>query len=92
MISGAKSSISRPPIPDVGARLTFDLSRPGRMACTLPACDVPQGELPPAVLLRRELNLPELSQVDVLITDSGISPEMLVELEQAGVHVEVAKV
>jgi len=34
----------------------------------------------------------ELSQVDVLITDSGISPELLAELEQAGVHVEVAKV
>ena len=52
--------------PDIGARLTFDLSRPGRTACSLPPCDVPTAELPPPQLLRQELNLPELSQVDLV--------------------------
>jgi glycine dehydrogenase subunit 2 len=57
---------SGPTQPDVGARLTFDLGKPGRMACSLPARDVPAAELPPSQLLRRELNLPELSQVDLV--------------------------
>ena len=56
---------SGPRQPDIGARLTFDLSKPGRRACSLPACDVPAAELPER-LLRRELSLPELSQVDVV--------------------------
>jgi len=51
---------------DLGARLTFDLSRPGRTACALPPCDVPEAELPPPELLRRDLNLPELGQVDLV--------------------------
>jgi len=49
-----------------GDRLTFDLSQPGRRACALPALDVPPAPLPPADLLRRDLNLPELSQVDLV--------------------------
>ncbi len=57
---------SGPRQPDIGARLTFDLSKPGRTACSLPPCDVPAAELPPPQLLRRELNLPELSQVDLV--------------------------
>jgi len=57
---------SGPKTPDIGARLTFDLSKPGRRACALPPCDVPAAELPPPQLLRRELNLPELSQVDLV--------------------------
>jgi len=52
--------------PTLGDRLTFDLSQPGRSACTLPPLDVPQAPLPPADLLRRELNLPELGQVDLI--------------------------
>ncbi|MCJ7509399.1 MAG: aminomethyl-transferring glycine dehydrogenase subunit GcvPB [Dehalococcoidia bacterium] len=52
--------------PDIGARLTFDLGKPGRTACSLPPCDVPEADLPPPSLLRRELNLPELSQVDLV--------------------------
>ena len=52
--------------PNLGARLTFDLSQPGRRACTLPPLDVPEAPLPPANLLRHELNLPELSQVDLI--------------------------
>jgi glycine dehydrogenase subunit 2 len=51
---------------NLGDRLTFDLSQPGRRACTLPPLDVPQAPLPPAELLRREFNLPELGQVDLI--------------------------
>jgi glycine dehydrogenase subunit 2 len=51
---------------DIGARLTFDLGKPGRTACSLPPCDVPEADLPPPQLLRRELNLPELSQVELV--------------------------
>jgi glycine dehydrogenase subunit 2 len=51
---------------NIGDRLTFDLSQPGRRACTLPSLDVPAAPLPPAELLRRDLNLPELGQVDLV--------------------------
>ncbi len=51
---------------DLGATLTFDLSRPGRIGCTLPALDVPEASPPPAELLREELSLPELSQLEVV--------------------------
>ncbi|MEX0787003.1 MAG: aminomethyl-transferring glycine dehydrogenase subunit GcvPB [Dehalococcoidia bacterium] len=46
--------------------MTFDLSRPGRIGCRLPALDVPEAELPPPGLLRDDLTLPELSQLDVV--------------------------
>ncbi|MDI6857917.1 MAG: aminomethyl-transferring glycine dehydrogenase subunit GcvPB [Dehalococcoidia bacterium] len=46
----------------IGDRLSFDLSRPGRTAVTLPELDVPEAPLPPSALLRDKLNLPELSQ------------------------------
>jgi glycine dehydrogenase subunit 2 len=52
--------------PDPGATLSFDLSRPGRIACTLPELDVPAAPLPPEPALRRELLLPELSQPDLV--------------------------
>ncbi len=51
---------------DPGATLSFDLSRPGRVGCALPPLDVPAAALPPADLLRDELSLPELSQLDVV--------------------------
>ena len=51
---------------DFGASLSFDLSRPGRIGCTLPELDVPEASLPPSDLLRDELPLPELSQLDVV--------------------------
>ena len=50
----------------LGDRLTFDLSQPGRCACSLPPLDVPQAPLPPADLLRRDLHLPEMGQVDLI--------------------------
>jgi glycine dehydrogenase subunit 2 len=50
----------------IGDRLTFDLSQPGRRACTLPPLDVPEAPLPPVNVLRRDINLPELGQVDLI--------------------------
>ncbi|HRA01536.1 MAG TPA: hypothetical protein PLJ62_15125, partial [Thermoflexales bacterium] len=43
--------------------LIYDLSSPGRIGVELPASDVPNYELP-AHLLRDELPLPEVSQID----------------------------
>ena len=58
--------MSERPDDDFGATLTFDLSRPGRIGCTLPPLDVPEATPPPAELLREELGLPELSQLEVV--------------------------
>ena len=44
----------------------FDLSSPGRIGVTMPASDVPETALPPKHLLRSELPLPELAEVDVV--------------------------
>ncbi|HEX5940593.1 MAG TPA: aminomethyl-transferring glycine dehydrogenase subunit GcvPB [Dehalococcoidia bacterium] len=49
----------------VGDRLTFDLSKPGRMGCVLPEIDVPESDVP-TELLRSDLKLPEMSQIDVV--------------------------
>ena len=51
---------------DFGATLSFDLSRPGRVGCTLPPLDVPEAPLPDAALRRDDLTLPELSQLEVV--------------------------
>jgi glycine dehydrogenase subunit 2 len=51
---------------DPGATLAFDLSKPGRTGALLPPLDVPEGALPPQELLRDELRLPELSQLEVV--------------------------
>jgi glycine dehydrogenase subunit 2 len=51
-------------------KLIFELSKPGRTAYTLPACDVPDialNDLIPDDLLRKsELELPEVSEVDTV--------------------------
>ena len=44
----------------------FDLSSPGRIGVTMPASDVPETALPPQDLLRTDLPLPELAEVDVV--------------------------
>ncbi|MBK6646901.1 MAG: aminomethyl-transferring glycine dehydrogenase subunit GcvPB [Anaerolineales bacterium] len=44
----------------------FELSSPGRRGVTMPASDVPTVDLPPKHLLRSELPLPELAEVDVV--------------------------
>jgi glycine dehydrogenase subunit 2 len=63
--------LTSPAEPDPGATLSFDLSRPGRIACALPGLDVPAAPLPPESALRRDpdgrgLRLPELSQPDLV--------------------------
>lgn len=45
--------------------LLFEISSPGRMGVTLPECDVPEAELPKE-LLRDDLPLPEVSEVDLV--------------------------
>ena len=44
----------------------FELSSPGRIGVTMPASDVPEVALPPKELLRSDLPLPELAEVDVV--------------------------
>jgi glycine dehydrogenase subunit 2 len=44
----------------------MELSHAGRIGVALPASDVPASEAVPAELMRRELRLPELSQLDVV--------------------------
>jgi glycine dehydrogenase subunit 2 len=64
---------TNPKAPDIGASLTFDLSRPGRRGVLLPEPDVPPAELPDARFLRSHLNLPELSQNQVVRYFLGLS-------------------
>ncbi|ABR47557.1 Glycine dehydrogenase (decarboxylating) [Alkaliphilus metalliredigens QYMF] len=51
-------------------QLSFELSKPGRIAYQLPACDVPEvnlSEILPAEMIRdQDVELPELSQGDVM--------------------------
>ncbi|MCJ7433707.1 MAG: aminomethyl-transferring glycine dehydrogenase subunit GcvPB [Anaerolineales bacterium] len=44
----------------------FELSSPGRRGVTMPVSDVPQTALPKKALLRSDLPLPELAEVDVV--------------------------
>jgi len=44
----------------------YELSKPGRRASTLPSLDVPPARLPPAGLLRDHLELPEVSELDLV--------------------------
>jgi glycine dehydrogenase subunit 2 len=44
----------------------FELSSPGRTGVTMPASDVPAAALPPRGLLRSDLPMPELAEVDVV--------------------------
>jgi glycine dehydrogenase subunit 2 len=46
--------------------ILYELSKPGRMATTLPALDVPEAELPPATMLRDRVDLPEVSELDLV--------------------------
>ena len=47
-------------------RLLMDRSVPGRVGVILPDCDVPLQELPEPSLLRTELDLPEVSEPEVV--------------------------
>ncbi|MFN2168496.1 MAG: aminomethyl-transferring glycine dehydrogenase subunit GcvPB [Anaerolineae bacterium] len=44
----------------------YELSKPGRVATTLPGLDVPPAELPPATMLREELALPEVDELTLM--------------------------
>jgi len=44
----------------------YELSSPGRCAAHLPELDVPESPLPPVSLLRQDLDLPEVSEVDLV--------------------------
>lgn len=44
----------------------FSTSGKGKIGCTLPVADVPPAEPPPENLLRRELGLPEVSEVELV--------------------------
>lgn len=44
----------------------YELSAPGRCAASLPELDVPPSPLPDAALLRADLDLPEVSEVDLV--------------------------
>jgi glycine dehydrogenase subunit 2 len=43
-----------------------DISQPGKIGCSLPHLDVPLSKLPPKKLLRQELELPEVSEVELI--------------------------
>jgi glycine cleavage system P protein (glycine dehydrogenase) subunit 2 len=62
-----------PKTADIGARLTFDRSRKGRTGVILPALDVPEAEALPEQFVRRDLNLPEMSQNEVIRYFVGLS-------------------
>ena len=61
------------PQPDVGGRLTFDRSSPGRKGVLLPALDVPEAALPGEGFLRRDLRLPEMAQNEIIRYFVGLS-------------------
>lgn len=56
-----------------GRRLLMERSVPGRVGTTLPSLDVPKSELPDAKLLREELDMPEVSEGDLVRYFSRIS-------------------
>ena len=43
-----------------------DISQPGKIGCSLPELDVAPAELPPEELLRQEVSLPEVSEVELV--------------------------
>ncbi len=43
-----------------------EISQPGKIGCRLPTPDVPLAELPPKELIRQELDLPEVSEVELV--------------------------
>ncbi len=46
--------------------LIFEKSKPGRKGASLPELDVPKKEILPKELLRQKINLPEVSEVDIV--------------------------
>ena len=54
-------------------RLLMDRSVPGRMGTTLPALDVPEQQMPDSSLLREELELPEVHELELVRYFSQLS-------------------
>ncbi len=46
--------------------MIYELSKPGRRATTLPELDVPEAELPPAAMLRDDVDLPEVDELTLV--------------------------
>jgi glycine dehydrogenase subunit 2 len=46
--------------------IIYELSKAGRTATTLPSLDVPQARLPPATMIRDNVDLPEVSELDLM--------------------------
>jgi glycine dehydrogenase subunit 2 len=59
--------------PDIGGKLSFDRSKPGRKGVILPELDVPAAALPEDRLLRNQLRLPEMSQNEIIRYFVGLS-------------------
>ena len=57
---------TKPDVRNVDRRLLMDRSVPGRAAISLPESDVPDQSMPKDSLLRDDLPLPEVSQLDVV--------------------------
>ena len=66
MANIASSTTTSPLSAKIVEPTIFDLSSPGRTGVTMPASDVPETALPPEALLRPDLPLPELAEVDVV--------------------------
>jgi glycine dehydrogenase subunit 2 len=64
---------SGPARTDIGAKLTFDIGRPGRRGVKLPEAGVPTAPLPDDRYLRADVTLPELSQNQVIRYFLGLS-------------------
>ena len=60
-------------VEDGRRRLLMDRSVPGRSGATLPPLDVPEQELPPAELLRDDLDMPEVAESELVRYFSQIS-------------------
>ena len=69
MVNNNASSAATPPLSaevKIVEPTIFDLSSPGRVGIRMPESDVPAADSPPPHLLRSELPLPELAEVDVV--------------------------
>jgi len=54
------------PLDENRRQLLMDRSVPGRVGSTVPPLDVPEQELPPRELLRDEIDLPEVSELELV--------------------------
>ncbi|HOD34734.1 MAG TPA: aminomethyl-transferring glycine dehydrogenase subunit GcvPB [Syntrophales bacterium] len=56
--------------------LIYEKSRPGRRACSVPACDVPETPIESLIdrsLLREDIDLPEVAEIDLVRHYTGLS-------------------